>query len=494
MRLGPVKSVGLLACLFILLFVATQLHFELLLARSGGTLARAVWLALAIASWVVGTVLACRLVQLLVWSQVGRTSGRAAPKLLVQIANLIIYFTSSLMMAATLFDFSLTGAIATSSVIAVVVGFAVKSLISDTFSGIALNLDRGFAVNDFVQIVNGMNATRLLGRVIEINWRSTHLLTPENSIMVIPNTLMSESIVLNLSKPSTTGEFEMVVALDFGVAADRALRVLTAAIEAAARDTPAITDGKARISEASPNGVNYKIKYMLDPARLGPSKAKNLILGHLLHHLSMSGLEWALPKVDNWNRELSEVTNLLGHVPDRVRLLKQVDLFKGLEDSDLTDLAERMSERHYAAGSKVFDAGEPGRSMFVVSEGLVSVRLLAEDREIDVALLCPGQFFGEMSLLTGEPRSASIVAVTDSLVFEIDRSDLEPLLISSPSAARVLSFAAAERRLASDTARSTKPAAAVATERSSLADGILASMSRFLGLKVKKTATEKADQ
>ena len=492
-RIGPVKSAGLLTCLFILLLAATQLHIELQFARSGDTLARAAWLTLAVSTWVAGTLLACRLVRLLLWSQVGRNSGRAAPKLLVQIANVIIFFTASLMMATTLFDISLTGAIATSSVIAVVVGFAVKSLISDTFSGIALNLDRGFAVNDYVQVISGSNAAKM-GKVVEISWRSTHLLTPENSIMVIPNTLMSESVVLNFSKPNSLGEFELIVALDFKVAADRALRVLTAAIQAAARDNPAISDGKARISEASANGVNYKIKYMLDPARLGPGKARHLILGHVLHHLSMSGLEFAQPKVENWNRELPENYDALDQISDRLHLLKQVALFKGLEASDLTDLAERMSERHYTAGSKVFDAGEPGRSMFVVSEGLVSVRLLAEDREIDVALLGPGQFFGEMSLLTGEPRSASIVAVTDSLVFEIDRSDLEPLLISSPSAAQVLSFAAAERRLASDTARSSKPAAAVASERSSLASGILASMSRFLGLKVKKTATEKAGQ
>jgi CRP-like cAMP-binding protein len=93
-----------------------------------------------------------------------------------------------------------------------------------------------------------------------------------------------------------------------------------------------------------------------------------------------------------------------------------------------------------------------------------------------------------MSLLTGEPRSATVVAVTETVVFEIDKSDIEQVLEASPSAAEVLSSAAAERRLATDTARSSKPPEQIAAERISMADKILAGMSHFFRRKPLKPA------
>jgi small-conductance mechanosensitive channel/CRP-like cAMP-binding protein len=440
-------------------------------------------LSLAIIGWVAGAIILCRLTQLLVWDQVGRGGGPKAPLLLMQITNVLILASVGLTMAATLFKIPLTGAIATSSVIALIVGFAVKSIISDTFSGIALNLDRGFGIGDFVQIVSRGYPGRTMGRVTEINWRSTYVLTPENSVLVIPNTLMSESMVLNLSKPDSVGEFEMIVSLDFEISAERALRVLTAVMHAAARDSAAIFDVKARISEATGEGINYKIKYMLDPARLPPGKAKHLILGHLLRHLSTAGLALAHPKVDNWTVEPRDPGRWAQAPDSRLGLLKQVELFVGIEAEALRQLAEQMTRREFAAGEKLITAGEPGRSMFVMSEGLVSVRIPRGPDELEVAAFSPGDFFGEMSLLTGEPRSASVVAVTETVAFEIDKSDIVLMLEATPSAADALSSAAAGRRLASDAALSLKPAEEVAAERLSMTSKILAGMSRFLGRK-----------
>jgi len=453
-----------------------------------GLSARSLFLGFAIIGWVAGGIIACRLTELLVWNQLGRNGGAKAPQLLVQISNVLICCAVGLTISATLFDIPLTGAIATSSVLALVIGFAVKSIISDTFSGIALNLDRGFSIGDYVQILSRGQPTRVMGRVTEINWRSTYILTPENSMMVIPNTLMSESIVMNMSKPESVSEFEMIISLDFEVSAERALRVLNAVMHAAARDTTAIFDVKARISEATGNGINYKIKYMLDPARLAPGKAKHLILGHLLRHLSTTGLSLAHPKVDNWAFEPQDLGRWDEAPDSRFRLLKQVALFVGIEAGMLRTLADRMTRRAFAAGETLIAAGEPGRSMFVMSEGLVSVRLAHEAGELDVAAFSPGDFFGEMSLLTGEPRSATVVAVTETVVFEIDKSDIELLLEATPAAAELLSSAAAERRLAGDTARSTKPPEQIAAERSSMADKILAGMSHFLRRKPQKPA------
>ena len=468
-----------LAALALLLF-ATYTRADLYLSQVTGLSPRASLITFAVLGWFIGAMSAIRLMDALVWGRMWRKKRRSPPRLLIQLTGLAIYIVTAVSIATNVFGFSLTGIIATSSVIGLVVGFAVKSLISDTFSGIALNLDRGFAIGDFVQIMTRGIPGRLIGRVTEINWRSTHIYTPENCVLMVPNTVMSESMILNLSRPEVASEFEHVVILDFQVPSDRAVRVLTAAIQAAALDNPAIFDTKARITETSALGVHYKLKYMLDPAKFAPGKAKHLIFGHILKHLTKAGLALAHPKQDNWMIDGAPAHLLTGGEAHRRNLLQQVDIFADLAPADIDMLTASMKERVFRPGAAVIRAGEAGESMFVVSEGLVSVRIKAAEDEVDVARLGPGDFFGEMSVLTGEARSATVIALSDAVVCEIDKAAVAELLEHSPEAAAVLSSAAAQRRMASSAAMARTPEAAEA-EKASMAEAILAKMGSFFG-------------
>lgn len=459
---------------------AAHHRYDLTIADAVGLPADIATGVLAVAGWIAGSLAATRMMDLLVWRRLGRRQRRRPPRLLMQLTGFAIFAMAAISIATNVFGFSLTGVIATSSVIGLVVGFAVKSLISDTFSGIALNLDRGVAVGDFVQIISRGIPGRLIGRVTEINWRSTHIETPENCVLVVPNTLLSESMILNLSRPESASEFEQIIVLDFHVPSERAVRILNAALQAAALDNPAIFDVKARITETSALGVHYKLKYMLEPARLAPGKAKHLIFGHVLQHLAKAGLALAHPKQDSWMIEGAPAHVLTGALAHRRALLQQVDLFAELDPADIDRLAGRIRELMLRPGSVVIRAGEPGESMFVVSEGLVSVRIRAADDEVDVARLGPGDFFGEMSVLTGEARSATVVALTDAVVCEIGKADIAELLEHNPDAATLLSTAAAERRIASSAA-ALRPAEAVEVATASLADQILARMAGFFG-------------
>ena len=473
------RTIAILATALIIPLLAVQLGFHTQLANATGVNPHHAWLALNILAWAAGAVLAARLVQVLGWNQVGRKTGKHAPYLLVQITNVLIYVSAVVGMAGTLFEIPMTGAIATSSVIGLVAGFALKSLISDTFSGIALNLDQGFAINDFIMLVGRPGTTTISGRVTQINWRSTYLKNPENSMLIIPNTEVSESIVMNFSKPEPATEFELAVTLDVEVPGDRAVRVLNAAGKAAAREHKEIWDCKARISELNTTGITYKMIYMLDPFKLAPAQAKHIILGHIERQMKLTGLTLAHPKIDNWSRETPELNHNLGDIMNRIWLLKKMQLFKPFAEAELADLAERMTMRQFAPGAQVITAGDPGQSMFLLSEGLTSVLIKGEAGEVDVATLRPGDFFGEMSLLTGDPRSATIMALSETVAFEIYKDDLIPLLDANPEAAALLAIAVADRRLAN--AEGSRKPEVVAAERASLAGKILNSMLRFFG-------------
>ncbi len=479
MRRVSKRLIAVLAMALIIPLLAIHFGFPAYMAGKTGLDPHYASLALNMLAWAVGAVLAARLVQALGWNQVGRKTGKHAPHLLVQITNVLIYISAILGMAGILLDVSLTGAIATSSVIGLVIGFALKSLISDAFSGIALNLDQGFTINDFIMLVGRPGTSTISGRVTQINWRSTSLKTPENGMLIIPNSVISEAIVLNFSKPDPSNEFEFIVTLDFEVSSERAVRVLNAAAQAAAREHKEIWEGKARISDLNKTGITYIIKYMLDPFKLSPADAKHIILGHIERQMKLTGLTLAHPKVDNWTRETPELNYNLGDIMNRIWLLRKIQLFKQFAEGELSGLAERMTMRQFAPGTQIITAGDPGQSMFLLTEGITSVLVKGEDGDVDVATLRPGDFFGEMSLLTGDPRSATIMALSETVAFEIDKEDLIPLLDSNPDAAELIANAVADRQLAS--AEGSQKREVVAAERASLAGNILTSMLRFFG-------------
>lgn len=135
---ATLRAVAVPTIVLLLLLAALRAGYDARIAAWTGMPVRQTIILFAVLGWVAGGgMFVSRLIEHLFWRQIGRQSGKLDPRLLVQITNVLVYFAMGLCMAALLFKVPLTGAIATSSVIGLVIGFAVKSLISDTFSGIA---------------------------------------------------------------------------------------------------------------------------------------------------------------------------------------------------------------------------------------------------------------------------------------------------------------------------------------------------------------------
>lgn len=148
-----------------------------------------------------------------------------------------------------------------------------------------------------------------------------------------------------------------------------------------------------------------------------------------------------------------------------------------------------MVLRNYGMGEVVIRHGDVGGSMFVLVEGLLEVLVPKKDSEAQhkVGKVRPGEFFGEMSLLTGLPRSATVVSATTAVVFEIAKEHIAPLLESRPSLADVLSTMAAERQVAMANTSSLSDAAPE-KDVQTVADKILTGIRRFFGLALKPAA------
>jgi CRP-like cAMP-binding protein len=204
------------------------------------------------------------------------------------------------------------------------------------------------------------------------------------------------------------------------------------------------------INQINDFGVSYKVQYWISFWKdLSPSKSRDIMLTAILNHLRRAGITPAYPKQDVYYDKMPTRQLNSALVSDRKELLRQVELFESLNEAELEDLAEAMHQIFYKEGEAIITADSEGSSMFVLLEGLCDVHI--ENNEIGqlvkVAQLNPGQFFGEMSLLTGEARSATVMAATDSLVYEIKKEHLAGLFDKRPEIIMMIGQTLADRRI-----------------------------------------------
>jgi len=132
---------------------------------------------------------------------------------------------------------------------------------------------------------------------------------------------------------------------------------------------------------------------------------------------------------------------------DRISSLKNTELFKALEDEDIEKLSNRLKERVYPPNTAIVREGASGDSMFIIKNGNVEIRKKEKNLGVDLAIaaLGTGACFGEMALLTGKPRSATVIAVGATEVFVLEKKDFDSLLMEHPTMSLALNKIVAER-------------------------------------------------
>ena len=232
--------------------------------------------------WLSATFLVQRLITVFVWDGlIAGISGRPVPSLPKDVTAMILFGFAVMGVLATVFDKSVTGIWATSGILGIVVGIALRNVILDVFIGLSMHLEQSFRIGDWVMIHQNRRETHIIGQVIEINWRTTRLKTTEKNMIVVPNSKMGEAILTNYMRPKPHFRIDLEFVLDYSVRPNRAIRVLTGAVKSLVDDIRILSDPgpEVRLDQALANGQRYEVRFFILPTGISPKESRHLVNG-----------------------------------------------------------------------------------------------------------------------------------------------------------------------------------------------------------------------
>lgn len=352
----------------------------------------------------------------------------------------LIYLGAILSVVAYVFSFPVGTLIATSGVFAIILGLALQSTLSDVFSGIALNLGRPYTIGDWIVLNDGVE-----GRVVETNWRSTHLLNGSNDLVVLPNSFLAKVGLTNLSSPDRSHGVTLTVRVVPTISPSAIIEVMRTVLVNSGTilaEPKPVVQIKSLNADAVEVDLSFRVR---DIGEAGP--AKNEIFDLLYRHTKAAGLTLARP-IDAAGPPPGQLQAEEMIRPQRstpLRLLDAIPLFASLTEDEKETLAASMSRRTFRKDSILIEQGDTVASLMIVRSGAVLATRQEGHRQVELGRLAPGDYFGESGLLIGAGEAASLRALTFVVVYEIGQASLTPLLHDRPGIAEELAATLSRR-------------------------------------------------
>src|SRR5215510_9824443 len=394
--------------------------------------------------------------------------GYEAPTLVRNIFTLVAFTILFVIIFKVEYaDVNLGALFTTSAIFGVIIGLALQDTLGNFFAGISLHADRPFQVGDVIVVGNHV------GVVESITWRAIKLRTFQNHIVLVSNSNAAREAI-EVSPRSNLNARLVFFGTLFSDSPAKTIHVVREAVRDADNVSAKITP-IVRIRNFGDSSIEWELKYWLeDYAKYNDTDA--LVRQRIWYALRRSGLTFAFPTrtIHLERKVLTRPTTAEEEIADR---LSAVDIFAPLSAEELRQLAKATVVHVFAPGETLIRAGDEGSSMFVVHNCRVAFQVSERGAARTVASLTDGNFFGEMALFTGEPRTANVVAVEETEVFEIGHAAMKHLFETNPDLAESISWTIAERRAG---LQATSQQAVEAAEAESA--GLLSSIKRFFGL------------
>jgi small-conductance mechanosensitive channel/CRP-like cAMP-binding protein len=339
-------------------------------------------------------------------------------------------------------DVNLVGLVTTSAVLTAVIGLAAQNTLGNLFAGLALQLERPYGIYDWIQF------GETVGQVVGIGWKSTRLKTFEDELVFVPNMDIAKSLLKNFSRPSRRHVMKVDIGLDYDAPPNR---VREALLEALRQEPRVHWDPPPQIRTLGYNDftITYQLRFCYDDFGVSPD-LRAAVLKELWYALRRHRIHIPYPIRDVRHHHVERRIDLARRDEERQSAradLDAVPILGDLSPAERDQIAARMLVLDYGDGEAIVRQGEAGASMFILHRGACEVFVRKGDAPpVSLATLTPPSFFGEMSLLTGEPRSATVSAKGDSRLFAIDRELFGKLLAANPAISERLARTLAARQ------------------------------------------------
>lgn len=333
--------------------------------------------------------------------------------------------------------------VTTSALITGLVAFSMQDTLGNVLGGVLLELEDSVTLGDWVRL------DEVTGRVIEIRWRHTTLRTTNGERLVVPNALLIKSRFTLLGNPEDGGmrvRRWIWFHVDFDVPAQRVLAagqeaLATAEVANVARDSK----GDCVLMDLNLGQGHYALRYWLSDPQHADS-TDSLMRVHLLAALERAGIVPSIPKELSFDAMEHEKKVQARETSQRIAALRKVDLFTPLADAELRALARHLVRAPFVAGEVITRQGATAHWLYLLVSGSAEVWVeSAGAARRRVAVLEPGTVFGEMGMLTGEPRRATVAAATDVMCYRLDKPGFQEIIEARPSLARAMSEVLATR-------------------------------------------------
>lgn len=385
--------------------------------------------------------LAVRLLDVVIFDLVLSQRKRVtAPRLLRDVVVLFLYFIFFSLATTRILDFSLTRWLTAGTVVAAILGLALQETLGNLFSGIALHMEDSFAVGDVLKSGDA------IGVVQGVTWRATRMRAFNNNVIILPNSILARERLEVFPRDHLNARV-LQIGVDYNVPPATVINVLTQAashVDGVTREIPCL----ARVAAFADSAVVYDIKYFTRDysARDRIDADVRKAIWYALRRNQIS-IPFPIRSIQQYEAPQHEEHDV--GTEDVRQRLQRVDFLAPLPMETQEALVQAAQVRFYSRGETIIRIGGAGDSMFIVHDGTVSVRIpddTAAGRH-EVAQLGPGSVFGEMALLTGEGRTANVIALSDVTAIEITKTALQPILQSHPEIMQVISSKVTERRL-----------------------------------------------
>src|SRR5471030_1567512 len=360
---------------------------------------------LQIGWWLFGARTLTVLIGAVMTQRVGHTG-----RLLKDLLGAVIFLIAIVAAAAYVLDLPVKGVLATSGALAIIVGLALQSTLSDVFSGIVLNATKPYQVDDWVAI----DGTE--GRVVDIDWRATRLQTSQGSMAVVPNSLAAKAKIVNFSRPSDMHGLSISVQVSPHsrpqVVIDALERAMLGCRALLATPAPCVT-----LKSSSAEGAEYEINGFV--VSMGEKReVRNQLYDLAFRHLRASGVSLLS------SGESAAPVNL----SRPRRLLESSSIFSTLRSEEKDTFSENMQAQMFRAGSEIMARGEVSDHLFIIESGVVSVTLLRGGVPLEAGRMGPGEVIGEAGVLADMAVVADFTAKTDCVLYRIENEYLKPCL------------------------------------------------------------------